>query len=77
MVAVDETVRVLEGAFTGFAGRVASVDSAARTAVVNVRIFGRTTPVEVAVNAVEPSEEVDIPATGSAPIDPTAILDEE
>lgn len=77
MVAVDETVRVLDGAFAGFAGRVTSVDSAARTAVVNVQIFGRTTPVEVAADAVEPAEGVGTPAKGSIAPDPAAILDEE
>ena len=77
MVAVDEAVRLLDGAFAGFAGRVASVDSTARTVVVNVQIFGRTTPVEVAVDAVEPAAGVDTPAKGSILPDPTAILDEE
>lgn len=79
VIAIDETVRVLEGAFAGFAGRVRSVDPQAGTAVVNVRIFGRATPVEVPVDALEHAEVRDRPTLDAyAPIDdPTAMLDEE
>lgn len=77
MVAVDGTVRILDGAFEGFIGRVASVDVAAGTAVVTVRIFGRETPVEVGVESVESAEVVDAPPPAFVSSDPTSILDEE
>lgn len=77
MVAVDETVRVLDGAFAGFAGRVASVNASSGIVVVNVPIFGRETPVEVAVESVEPAEEHPGSTPGPTQFDPTAILDEE
>jgi transcription termination/antitermination protein NusG len=77
MLAVDDSVRVLKGAFAGFAGRVASVNPLARTVVVNVRVFGRATPVEIGVESVEPADGVDSAVPGSTQPDPTTILDEE
>ena len=75
MLAVDDNVRVLDGAFAGFAGQVASVNPGGRSVVVNVRIFGRATPVEMRAESVEATEAVD--SAGSSRPDPTAILDSE
>jgi transcription antitermination factor NusG len=72
MAAVDDVVRVLTGTFAGFAGRVTAV--ADDVVTVNVKVFGRATPVEVALDEVEPAGDLrDLAAAG----DPTTILDQE
>lgn len=78
MVAIGDTVRILDGNFRDFVGLVASIDERTGELVVMVRIFGRDTPVGIGVLAVErvdPSpERGDVGELGRP--DPTAILDE-
>ena len=78
MARVGEAVRVRGGQLDGLVGRVSSVDEAADMAVVLVRIFGRDTPVDVAVADLDDAPEMTREAPQSPdPADPTSILDEQ
>ncbi len=50
---VDETVKVIEGPFSGFSGVIEEVNSEKRKLKVMVKIFGRKTPLELAFTQVE------------------------
>ena len=50
---LDETVKVIDGPFSGFSGIVEEVNSEKRKLKVMVKIFGRKTPLELAFNQVE------------------------
>ena len=50
---VDETVKVIDGPFSGFQGIIEEVNSEKRKLKVMVKIFGRKTPLELAFTQVE------------------------
>ena len=50
---VDETVKVIDGPFSGFSGVIEEVNSEKRKLKVMVKIFGRKTPLELAFTQVE------------------------
>ncbi len=50
---VDETVKVIDGPFSGFSGVVEEVNSEKRKLKVMVKIFGRKTPLELGFMQVE------------------------
>ena len=49
---VDETVKVIDGPFSGFSGVIEEVNSEKRKLKVMVKIFGRKTPLELAFTQV-------------------------
>lgn len=50
---VDETVKVIEGPFSGFSGIIEEVNAEKRKLKVMVKIFGRKTPLELSFMQVE------------------------
>ena len=50
---VDESVKVTDGPFSGFSGIIEEVNTEKRKLKVNVKIFGRKTPLELSFNQVE------------------------
>ena len=50
---VDETVKVTDGPFSGFTGVIEEVNADNHKLKVNVKIFGRKTPLELSFNQVE------------------------
>jgi transcriptional antiterminator NusG len=50
---VDETVKVTDGPFSGFSGVIEEVNAEKHKLKVNVKIFGRKTPLELSFNQVE------------------------
>ena len=50
---VDETVKVIDGPFSGFSGVIEEVNAEKRKLKVMVKIFGRKTPLELAFTQVE------------------------
>ena len=50
---VDETVKVIDGPFSGFSGVIEEVNSEKRKLKVMVKIFGRKTPLELGFMQVE------------------------
>jgi transcriptional antiterminator NusG len=50
---VDETVKVIDGPFSGFSGVIEEVNTEKRKLKVMVKIFGRKTPLELAFTQVE------------------------
>ena len=50
---VGDTVRLLDGPFTGFSGRVEQIDPEENTVRVSITMFGRETPVEMELDQVE------------------------
>ena len=50
---VDETVKVIDGPFSGFSGVIEEVNTEKRTLKVMVKIFGRKTPLELGFMQVE------------------------
>jgi len=50
---VDESVKVTDGPFNGFSGVIEEVNLEKHKLKVNVKIFGRKTPVELSFNQVE------------------------
>ena len=50
---VDETVKVIDGPFSGFSGVIEEVNTEKRKLKVMVKIFGRKTPLELAFMQVE------------------------
>lgn len=50
---VDETVKVMEGPFSGFSGVIEEVNAEKRKLKVMVKIFGRKTPLELGFMQVE------------------------
>lgn len=50
---VDEAVKVTDGPFNGFSGVIEEVNLEKRKLKVNVKIFGRKTPLELSFNQVE------------------------
>ena len=50
---VDETVKVTDGPFNGFTGVIEEVNADNHKLKVNVKIFGRKTPLELSFNQVE------------------------
>ena len=55
---VDETVKVIDGPFSGFSGVIEEVNSEKRKLKVMVKIFGRKTPLELAFTQVEKEKGV-------------------
>lgn len=51
--AIDEKVRLCEGAFQDFTGRIVDIDYEKNRLRVSVEIFGRETPVDIAFSGVE------------------------
>ena len=51
--AVDDTVKVTDGPFSGFSGVIEEVDSQKHKLKVMVKIFGRKTPLELSFMQVE------------------------
>ena len=49
----NETVKIIDGPFTNFSGKVDEVNTERNTLRVMVTIFGRSTPVELEFNQVE------------------------
>ena len=50
---VDETVKVIEGPFSGFSGVIEEVNTEKHKLKVMVKIFGRKTPLELGFTQVE------------------------
>ena len=50
---VDEAVKVIDGPFSGFSGIIEEVNAEKHKLKVNVKIFGRKTPLELSFNQVE------------------------
>ena len=50
---VDDTVKVIDGPFSGFSGVIEEVNADKRKLKVMVKIFGRKTPLELAFTQVE------------------------
>ncbi|GAA6528993.1 MAG: transcription termination/antitermination protein NusG [Prevotella sp.] len=50
---VDETVKVIDGPFSGFSGVIDEVNAGQHKLKVMVKIFGRKTPLELSFNQVE------------------------
>ncbi len=50
---VDESVKVTDGPFSGFTGIIEEVNTEKHKLKVNVKIFGRKTPLELSFNQVE------------------------
>lgn len=50
---LDETVKVIDGPFSGFSGIIEEVNAEKRKLKVMVKIFGRKTPLELGFNQVE------------------------
>ena len=50
---VDESVKVIDGPFSGFTGVIEEVNSEKRKLKVMVKIFGRKTPLELSFMQVE------------------------
>ena len=50
---VDETVKVIDGPFSGFSGVIEEVNTEKRKLKVMVKIFGRKTPLELSFTQVE------------------------
>ena len=50
---VDDTVKVTDGPFNGFTGVIEEVNADTHKLKVNVKIFGRKTPLELSFNQVE------------------------
>ena len=50
---VDESVKVTDGPFSGFSGIIEEVNAEKHKLKVNVKIFGRKTPLELSFNQVE------------------------
>jgi transcriptional antiterminator NusG len=50
---VDETVKVIDGPFSGFNGVIEEVNTEKRKLKVMVKIFGRKTPLELSFTQVE------------------------
>ena len=50
---VGETVKVIDGPFSGFPGVVDSIDADRKKVTVSVKIFGRKTPMELSFTQVE------------------------
>lgn len=50
--AAGETIKVVKGPMTDFAGEITSVNATKRTVKVDIEIFGRRTPVELAFDLV-------------------------
>jgi len=50
---VDESVKVTDGPFSGFCGIIEEVNAEKHKLKVNVKIFGRKTPLELSFNQVE------------------------
>jgi transcriptional antiterminator NusG len=50
---VDEAVKVIDGPFSGFSGVIEEVNAEKRKLKVNVKIFGRKTPLELSFTQVE------------------------
>ena len=50
---VDESVKVTDGPFSGFTGIIEEVNAEKHKLKVNVKIFGRKTPLELSFNQVE------------------------
>ena len=50
---IDETVKVTDGPFSGFTGVIEEVNVEKHKLKVNVKIFGRKTPLELSFNQVE------------------------
>jgi len=50
---VDETVKVIDGPFSGFSGVIEEVNAMKRKLTVTVKIFGRKTPLELNFTQVE------------------------
>lgn len=50
---VDESVKVTDGPFSGFSGVIEEVNAEKHKLKVNVKIFGRKTPLELSFNQVE------------------------
>jgi transcription termination/antitermination protein NusG len=53
LFAVDETVKVVDGPFSGFSGVIDEVNAGQHKLKVMVKIFGRKTPLELGFNQVE------------------------
>jgi len=51
-----QIVRVIDGPFTGFRGEVKEVDE--QTAKVAVQVFGRVTPVDLALGQIESVKKI-------------------
>ena len=50
---VDESVKVTDGPFSGFSGVIEEINAEKHKLKVNVKIFGRKTPLELSFNQVE------------------------
>ena len=50
---VDDSVKVTDGPFSGFTGIIEEVNAEKHKLKVNVKIFGRKTPLELSFNQVE------------------------
>ena len=50
---VDDSVKVIDGPFSGFTGIIEEVNAEKHKLKVNVKIFGRKTPLELSFNQVE------------------------
>jgi len=52
-VRAGQIIRVVDGPFTGFRGEVKEVDEQTSTAKVAVQVFGRVTPMDLALGQFE------------------------